>query len=54
MRNWVDFHYNTQKSEKLYIDGLFLSKGYMFQQENFRGIKCHDTEEYMMQNLKDN
>ena len=26
MRNWVNFHQNTQKSEKLYIDGLFLSK----------------------------
>ena len=54
MRNWVNFHYSAQKSEKLYIDGLFLSKGYMFQLENFRGIMCHDTEEYMMQNLKDN
>ena len=29
MRNWVNFHYNAQKSEKLYIDGLFLSKGYV-------------------------
>ena len=28
MRNWVNFHYSTQKSEKLYIDGLFLSKAY--------------------------
>ena len=44
MRNWVNFHYSAQKSEKLYIDGLFLSKGYMFQLENFRGIMCHDTE----------
>ena len=26
MRNWVNFQYNTQKSEKLYIDGIFLSK----------------------------
>ena len=28
MRNWLNFHYSTQKSEKVYIDGLFLSKGY--------------------------
>ena len=28
MRNWVNFHYSTRKSEKLRIDGLFLSKGY--------------------------
>ena len=54
MRNWVVFHYNTKKSEKLNIDGLFLSQGYMFQLENFRGIMRHDTEEYMMQNLKEN
>ena len=29
MRNWVNFHYGAQKSGKLYIDGLFLSKGYV-------------------------
>ena len=28
MKNWVNFHCNTRKSEKLYIDGLFLSNGY--------------------------
>ena len=44
MRNWVSFHYSAQKSEKLYINGLFLSKGYMFQLESFRGITCHYTE----------
>ena len=27
LRNWVNFHYSTQKSEKLCIDGLLLSKG---------------------------
>ena len=26
----------------------------MFQLENFRGIMCHDTEGYIMQNLKEN
>ena len=29
MRNWVNFYKSTQKSEKLYIDGLFLTKGYV-------------------------
>ena len=28
MRNWLNFHCSTQKSEKVYIDGLFLPKGY--------------------------
>ena len=27
--NWVNFHYSIQKSEKLQIDGLFLSKAYV-------------------------
>ena len=44
--NWVNFHYSTQKSEELCIDGLFLSEAYtvMFQLENFWGIMCHDTK----------
>ena len=37
IRNWVNLHYSAQKSEKLYIDELFLSKGY-FQLENFQKI----------------
>ena len=45
MRNWVNVHYSAQKSEKLYIDGRFLSKGFMFQLENLKRIMCHDTEE---------
>ena len=28
MKNWVNFHQSTQKSEKVYFDGLFLSKVY--------------------------
>ena len=28
MKNWVKFHYSTQKFEKLYIDGFFLPKAY--------------------------
>ena len=39
MRNWVKFHYSTQKSEKLYIDGLFLSKAYNISaKKNWRGL----------------
>ena len=26
MRNWMNFHWSTQKSEKLKFDGPFLSK----------------------------
>ena len=36
MRNWVKFHYSTQKSKKLYIDELHLPKAY--QSENFREL----------------
>ena len=36
MRNWVNFHYSTQKSEKLYIDGLFLSKAYNVSARKFQ------------------
>ena len=49
MRNWVDF----QKSEKLYFDGLLLSKRY-----NFLATKCHRNyvswHWRVMQNLKEN
>ena len=30
LRNWMNFHCSTQKSEKLCIDGLFLSRAYNF------------------------
>ena len=29
MRNWLNFHYSTEKFEKLYIDWLFSSKAYV-------------------------
>ena len=50
MRNWVNFHYSTQKSEKFYTDKLFLSKAY----DVLTG-KCQSN--YMpliSQNLKEN
>ena len=34
--------------------GCFCPKHRMFQLENFRGIKCHDTEWNVIQNLKEN
>ena len=40
MRNWVKFHYSTQKSEKLYIDGLFLSKAYNISAKKNWGGLC--------------
>ena len=36
MRNWVNFHYSAQKYEKVYIDGLFLSKGYNVSARKFQ------------------
>ena len=53
MRNWVNFHYSTQKSEKLYIDGLFLSKGYNVSARKFQRdyVSWHWR---VMQNLKEN
>ena len=53
MRNWVNFHYSTQKSEKLYIDGLFLSKGYNVSARKFQ--RDHVSWHWrVMQNLKEN
>ena len=34
--NWVNLHYSTQKSEKLYIGGHFLSKGYNVSARKFQ------------------
>ena len=44
MRNLVNVHTNTQKSEKLYIDGLFLSKAYNVSVRKFQRDYVHDTE----------
>ena len=53
MRNWVNFHCNTQKSEKLYIDGLFLSKAYNVSARKFQRdyVSWHWR---VMQNVKKN
>ena len=51
--NWVNFHYSTQKSEKLYIYGLFLSKAYNVSARKFQRdyVSRHWK---VMQNLKKN
>ena len=38
MRNWVNFQYSAQKSEKLYINGFFLSKGLCFSKKTSEGL----------------
>ena len=52
MRNWVNFHYSIQKSERLSFDGLFLPKAY-----NASARKFHRNyvSRYwrVMQNLKE-
>ena len=52
MRNWVNFHWSTQKSEKLYFDGLFFSKA-----DNDSARKLHRNyvswHSRVMQNLKE-
>ena len=36
MRNWVNFHLSVQKSEKFYIDGIFLPKAYTVSVRKFQ------------------
>ena len=52
-RNCVNFHESTQKSETLYIDGLFLSKTYNLSVGKFQrnSLSWHWM---MMQNFKKN
>ena len=52
MRNWMNFHYSTQKSEKLFIDGLFLSKAYNVSASKFQ--RDYVSWNWRVQNLKEN
>ena len=52
MRNWVNFHYTTQKSEKLYFDRLFLSKAYASARKLQRNYMSWHWR--VIQNLKEN
>ena len=52
MRNWANFHNSTQKSEKLYFHGLFLTKAYVLARKFQRNhVSWHWR---VMQNLKEN
>ena len=46
MRNSVNFHQSTQKIWKFLIWWTLFDRSVMLQLENFRGIKCHDTESW--------
>ena len=52
MRNSVNFHYSTQKSEKLYIDGLFWFKAYVSVRKFLRNFVSWQWR--VMQSLKKN
>ena len=52
MRNLVDFHKSPQKSEKLWIDGLFLSKAYVSARKLQRNYVSWHWR--VMENLKKN
>ena len=46
MRNLVNFHQGTQKSEIFHFHGLLLSKVYrMFELKKYRGVMLYDNEE---------
>ena len=52
MRHWMNFHLSTQKSDKLYFDGLFLFKAYVSAKKiNKNYVSWHWR---VMQNLKEN
>ena len=45
IRNLVNFHASSRKSENLHFDGLLLSKAYKVLNEKVQKIMSHDTEE---------
>ena len=49
MRNLVNFHLTTQKSENFTSIGYFCPKYMRFELKKYRGVIFHDTE--VMQNL---
>ena len=49
MRNLVNFHLTTQKSENFTSIGYFRPKYMRFELKKYRGVIFHDTE--LMQNL---
>ena len=45
MRNLVNFHPTTQKSEDVFSMGSFCPKHTRFEQQKYRGVIFHDTEQ---------
>ena len=45
IRNLVNFHASSHKSENLRFDGLVLTKAYKVLDEKFSRVMSHDTEE---------
>ena len=53
IRNLVNFHASSRKSEKVHFDGLVISKGYeVLDKKNYRRVRSQDTEErYFLRNM---
>ena len=45
IRNLVNFHVSSRKTENLHFDGFLLSKAYKVQMKKCRSVMSHDTEE---------
>ena len=46
MRNLANFHQNTWKPQNWNLDGIFYAKLKMYELKIYRGIMCHDNEEW--------
>ena len=44
MRNLVNFHQSTRKSQNCEFDGILLSKVENYEFKIYRGVTCHDNE----------
>ena len=45
MRNLVNFHSTTQKSENFFLMGSFCPKYTRFELQKYRGVIVHDTDQ---------
>ena len=45
MKNMVNFHLTTQKSETFFLMGSFCPKYARFELQKYRGVTFHDTEQ---------
>ena len=45
LRNLVNFHASSERSENLHFDRMLLSKAYKDLDEKYRSVMFHDTEE---------